>query len=116
MSIRTLVATAIAALLAAAPAAAEPFALEDVDFEADCAPSDAFLRLLTLLYGPPNESEAEPGYDAPLLDAVSGHVTGAVHLAGERPWHGLRLVAVRTHHGIESGPSNHAMVFADNPE
>ncbi len=116
MSTRALIGAAMAALFAARPAAAEPFALEDVDFEADCAPNAAFLRLLTLLYGPPNESEAEPAYDAPLLAAVSGHATGAVHFAGERPWHGLRLVAVGTYHGIESGPSNHAMVFADSPE
>ena len=97
--------------------AAQPFALEDVDFTPDCGPSAAFERLLPLLFGPPRgDGEAEPEVDLEVYDAVSATASHVLRLRPEKPWHGLRLAEVRSLHGIESGPFNLSLVFADSPE
>jgi len=72
------------------PAGAEqatfpPFALEDVDFESDCAPNAAFNRLLTLLFGLGSFPDNAAAYDEPLHKAVSGdahHVLRRLHGTG----------------------------------
>jgi hypothetical protein len=105
-------------MLAGGPAAAQslpPFAFEDVDFTSDCTPNAAFARLLTVLQ-PGARAETEAAFDEPLYNAVAGTVTRILRLNSEIEWHGLRLVGVRVLHGVESGPSNHSLVFEDSPE
>ena len=99
------------------PPGPPPFAIEDVDFTADCAPNAAFERLLTvLLPQTASESDALPGFDEPLFDAVSGHTSHVLRFAKARNWHGLHLAEARLLFGIESGPANYSLVFADPPE
>ena len=55
-------------------------------------------------------------FDEPLYNAVSGAVLHELQLNREVSWRGLRLVAVQYYQGIESGPSNFSLLFADSPE
>ena len=103
---------------AQAPEGLAPFAFEDVDFTADCAPNAGLERLLTVLgpgYGSP-EDAASWAYDEALYNAVSGHASLVLHLDGAKEWHGLELREVRVLHGIERGPVNYTLAFADSPE
>jgi hypothetical protein len=103
---------------AAAQSSSPPFAFEDVDFASDCSPNAAFDRLLTLLLpkAPAVPHDTVPVIDEPLLNAAPGAVAHVLHLGREVEWHGLRLVEVRLFQGIESGPTNHSLVFADSPQ
>jgi hypothetical protein len=93
-----------------------PFSYQDVDFTPGCRPNAAFDRLLgVLLPRSAGGEDAEPEFDEPLYNAVSGYSYHVLHLSNAAEWNGLRLVEVRLHHGIESGPSNASLVFADNP-
>jgi hypothetical protein len=75
-----LLATSLAACEAAAdapvPARSEapPFAIEDIDFTADCSPNAALDRLLGLLLPkrPREPDDAVPEFDEPLFDAAAG--------------------------------------------
>lgn len=103
------------------PAGAEqatfpPFALEDVDFESDCAPNAAFNRLLTLLFGLGSFPDNAAAYDEPLHNAVSGDAHHVLRLDRTAAWHGLHLAEIRADFGIERGPANLALVFADDPD
>jgi hypothetical protein len=109
------------ALAGAVPAAGQdpqPFSLAEVDFSPNCDPNAAFERLMVLLLpgSATGADSAQPAFDEPLYNAAAGAVMHVLDLEHEAPWHGLRLVGVRYYHGIESGPSNHSLVFADNPE
>jgi hypothetical protein len=103
---------------AAAQSPSPPFAVEDVDFTADCSPNAAFDRLLRLMLPalPADTADTVPDVDGPLYNAISGAVEHVLHLGREVEWHGLRLVEVRLYQGVESGPLNHSLVFADGPD
>ena len=110
-----------ALILAAPPAVAQdppPFTFEDVDFTPACAPNPAFERLIGLLLSRPpvDAGDADPKLDEPLYNAVSGAALHVLQLEREAPWHGLRLVGIRSYHGIESGPANLSLIFADGAE
>jgi len=118
MRLHGLIVLAPAVLANSSPAASEPavpFALEDVDFEPDCAPNAAFNRLLTLLFGLGSFPDNAAAFDEPLHNAVSGDTHHVLRLDRAAEWHGLHLVEVRAEFGIERGPANLALVFADNP-
>jgi hypothetical protein len=99
----------------AADAAFAPFAIADVDFEPDCAPNPAFNRLLTLLFGLGSFPDNAAAFDEPLHNALAGDTHHVLRLDRAAEWHGLRLVEVRADFGIERGPANLALVFADDP-
>lgn len=111
-----------AAVLAPVPASAEevmpPFSLADVDFAADCRPNAAFERLLTVLLGSAGRPAVGEGgvSDEPLYNAVSGATLHVLMLSNDAPWNGLRLAGVRLSQGVESGPFNLSLVFADSAE
>ena len=110
---------AAATVAVSTPAAAQsstPFAFEDVDFTSDCSPNAAFHRLLGILLGSSVDEDAEPEFDELLFNAVSGDTDHVLRLSEPAAWYGLRLVEVRTHFGIERGPYNHSLVFADGPD
>jgi hypothetical protein len=102
----------------AAAQEATPFVWQDVDFTSGCRANPAFDRLLGLLLSraSADAGNADPTIDQPLYNAVSGTASHVLQLGREVPWHGLRLVGVRSYHGIESGPSNLSLVFADSAE
>lgn len=113
---------ALLAALAAPVHAADPeparFSLEDVDFMPDCHPNAALLRLFSV-FVPRRQTDpanATPLVDEALYDAVSGEATLVLWLDNPAQWHGLHLVGVRYQHGIERGPMNYTLVFADRPE
>jgi len=112
---RGLVGIAALALAAGSPVAGQgPFPFEDVDFTADCAPNAAFDRLLTV-FVPRYDDDAAPP-DVSVYEIVSGDVSQVLRLDAAAPWHGLELLEVRFHHGIERGPANYTLAFADEPE
>jgi hypothetical protein len=111
-----LAAPALASGVPAAAQPAEPFSFEDVDFTPACEPNVAFGRLLTVLFGPPIEGGGDPVIDEAVYNAVSATALHVLRLRREIRWHGLRLVEVRALNGVESGPSNLSLVFADSPE
>ena len=104
--------------LASMPATAQspPFAFEDVDFTPECEPNEAFGRLLVLILGPASENGSGAAFDEALFNAVSGDTYHVLRLDRPASWHGLRLVEVRLQFGIERGPANYALAFADDPE
>ncbi len=117
MRLRSLVVLAALVMSSpAAPADAAPFALEQVDFEPDCAPNAAFNRLLTLLLGLGSFPDNASAFDEPLHNAVAGDTHHVLQLDRAMDWHGLHLVEVRADFGIERGPANVALVFADDPD
>jgi len=95
---------------------APPFTLESVDFTPDCAPNAAFNRLLTLLFGLGNFPGNRAAFDEPLHNAVAGDAHHVLHLDRPVAWHGLHLAEVRADLGIERGPANLALVFADSSD
>lgn len=112
-----------AALVARSPSGAQdapfpPFAFEDVDFARDCTPTPTFERVMALLVprALPATGDTVPAVDIPLLDVTPGAVQHALKLGREVDWHGLHLVEVRLYQGVESGPTNHSLVFSDSPE
>ena len=110
---------ALAALPAApALAQAEPaaFAMGDVGFTADCGPNAGLARLFTLFVPQPPTDDREWSFDEPLYNAVSGNASQTLYLDDPGDWHGLKLVEVRFFHGIERGPVNYTLAFADQPE
>ena len=114
--IKLLLATlALATCPPAVAQTAQPFAWEDVDFAPDCALDAAFERLLRLLDGPPADDVVSE-FDEPLYNAVSAAAPHVLHLRHEAALHGLRSVEIRHVQGIESGPNNYSLVFADSPE
>lgn len=112
-----LVAAVLPTPLGAQQRALPPFSFADVDFQPNCVPNAAFVRALALLLPatPADAGGGAPEVDLPLYDAASGAVVHTLQLGRAFDWHGLRLVEVRFYHGIESGPSNHSLVFADTP-
>jgi hypothetical protein len=103
----------IAALAAALPMEAParepaPFALADVDFEADCRPNSAFERLLTVFLGAAAAGDAA---DAAVYDAVAGDAFHRLILDEPAEWHGLRLKGIDLYLGIERGPANYTLIF-----
>jgi hypothetical protein len=118
MRLPRLILPAAAALAICAPTASEaepPFALEAIDFEPDCAPNTAFNRLLTLLFGLGSFPDNAAAFDEPLHDAVAGDTHHVLRFDSAADWHGLNLIEVRADFGIERGPANIALVFADSP-
>ena len=113
---------AAAVLAAGRPGAAQsppqPFSFEDVDFTPQCVPNRTFDRLLAVFMPrvPAGAEEAPAVFDEPAFNAVSGDAFHALRLDREAAWHGLRLVEVRLVYGIERGPANYTLVFADDPE
>ena len=94
-----------------------PFTFEDVGFTPDCRPNAAFDRLLALLTPRPPSDDAESRvFDEPLYNAVSGDAAHVLRLDVDALWHGLQLLEVRFHHGIERGPANYTLVYGDDPE
>ena len=73
---------------------------------------------MTVLLSSPSDvnGTADPEFDESLYNAVSGTVSHVLLLDREVPWHGLSLVGIRFDHGVESGPSNLSLLFADRPE
>jgi hypothetical protein len=109
-------ATSVAPTMGSAqPLAYPPFSFAEVDFAPDCTPNAAFDRLLGVLGGR-SATSGDATVDEPLYDAVSGAALHVLQLRREVPWHGLRLVGVRFYHGVESGPANLSLLFADAPE
>ena len=107
-----------AAVVPAARAADRPlpFSIADVDFACDCSPNAALGRLMTMFVPSAPRDDADWTFDAPLYNAVSGDVSQVLRLDIDAAWHGLRLVEVRFDHGIERGPVNYRLGFADDPE
>ncbi len=108
----------LAVALLASPASArepavQPFAFADVDFTPDCRPNAALERLLTALHGrAPTDDE---NVDQPLYDALAGDTFHRLVLDEPAAWHGLHLTGVEQVLGIERGPANTTLVFADSP-
>ena len=116
-----LCATAALTTAVASPAPAQdhafaPFDFADMDFDPQCRPNAAFERVMAVLGGGSGRATAEAEVDTALLDAVSGHVSQRLRLERPVAWNGLQLVAIEHEHGIESGPSNYHLVFADPAE
>lgn len=102
-------------LAASIPAAGqEPFPFEEIDFTPDCAPNVAFNRLLSVFVPSHDDSGSVSG--TPIYELVSGDVSQVLWLDRAAAWHGLGLVGVRFDHGIERGPANFTLVFAEEPE
>ena len=103
---------------ASAQSSSPPFSFDDVDFTCDCRPNAAFGRLLGVLLGRPGPEpdDAEWEVDEPVYNAVSGNASHVLQIDREVAWHGLRLVEVRHFRGIERGPANFTLVFAESPE
>jgi hypothetical protein len=119
MSARRSSLAAAALALSPSPLAAQdaPFALEEVGFNPACGPNEAFVRLLTLMLGPrPTAEQAEAAYDPAVLDAVAGDLRHVLHFNQPAPWNGLNLAEIRLQFGVESGPANFGLAFADEPE
>ena len=96
-----------------------PFALAEVDFEPECTPNAAFERVLTLFArtgSRPPADDDELVLDEPLYNAVSGDTWQRLMLDDAVEWHGLQLKGIELHLGIERGPANYALRFADPPE
>jgi hypothetical protein len=109
--------TALALVLAAPPAAARDlpaFSFEDVDFVRQCEPNPALGRLFALFV--PSFDDDDAVFDVPVFNAVSGDVSQVLRLDGPAAWHGLQLIEVRFNHGVERGPVNYTLAFADDPE
>ena len=45
---------------------------------------------------------------------MSGEIRQQLLIDGGASWHGLRLQSIETYHGIERGPANYTLVFADS--
>lgn len=74
-----------------------------------------FGRLLSLFSGPrPKDENAEMAFDEPLYNAVSGDTSRKLFLDEPQDWHGLKLTGVELYAGIERGPVNYALVFAED--
>ncbi len=95
-----------------------PFALSDVGFTKDCNPNPAFVRLLSILSGPPRDysDNTAPDIDIPVYNAVSGDTSQSLSLDTPADWNGLKLIGVSVNSGIERGPVNYAIQFADSAE
>ncbi len=115
---RSGLAAAVLALSSAPSAAQEAkFDLEEVGFTPGCGPNEAFVRLLTLMLGPhPTAAQGEAAYDKAVLDAVAGDMRHVLHFSRPVPWNGFNLAEVRLQFGVESGPANFGLAFADDPE
>jgi hypothetical protein len=92
-----------------------PFAFADIEFDPQCRPNAALERVLAMLGGINREVVTEAVADTPLQDVVSGDASLRWRLDRPVDWHGLHLVALEHEHGIERGPSNYRLVFADPP-
>jgi hypothetical protein len=116
--LRALAALAVMAIAlpTAAQAALPPFSFDDVDFTRDCRPNAAFGRLLGVMTPSAPADDSEWRFDEPVYNAVAGHASHVLSLDREVGWHGLRLVEVRFFHGIERGPANFTLAFAESPE
>jgi hypothetical protein len=124
LSSRVLLLVAATAIPASLPVHAQttefpPFSFADVDFTRECYPNGAFERLLSLFgrggHTPPGDDEV-PVFDEPLFNAVSADAWQRLMLDDPVDWHGLHLKGVELYHGIERGPANYTLVFADPPE
>ncbi len=119
---KTAVLASLLCMGAAAPSVAAvnypPFALSDVGFTKDCNPNPAFVRLLSILTGPPRvyTDNNMPDIDVPVYNAVSGDTSQSLSLDTPADWNGLKLMGVSVNSGIERGPVNYAMQFTDSPE
>ena len=114
-------AAALALLGASAPISAAtpaypPFSWEDVGFERDCTPNPALARVLGMMsgHGGAADPDAPVDFDEPLHNAVFGDIQQRLMIDGGAEWHGLRLIAVESYHGIERGPANYTLVFSDS--
>jgi len=101
--------------LATSPAVGQglaAFSFEEVDFVRQCEPNPALGRLFALFV--PSYDDAV--FDEPVFNAVSGDVSQVLRLDDPAAWHGLQLLEVRFNHGVERGPVNYTLAFADSPE
>lgn len=100
----------------AAPSKPVPFRWNDVGFTADCNPNPAFTRLLGIFSGPKPKDDVEPVFDESLYNAVAGDIAQELFLDTPQEWHGLKLTGVKFYGGIERGPVNYFLYFAEAPE
>jgi hypothetical protein len=110
-------AATLALVLAASPAAAQDppaFSFEDVDFVRQCEPNPSLGRLFALFV--PSFDDDDAVFDVPVFNAVSGDVSQVLRLDDPASWHGLQLLEIRFNHGVERGPVNYTLAFADSPE
>ena len=109
-------ATGHAAASMAAPTKSPPFRWEDVGFTADCDPNPALERALSILTGPVATNQIDREFDESLYTAVSGEVSRELFLDEPQPWHGLKLTGVKLYTGVERGPINYYLYFAEDAE
>lgn len=115
-AIRCLALTLPLALLAAMPAAAQDGAVRDgegqlaigFDKPEACEPNAALRRLIVFIDG----RDGAERY-AGAMDEVSGTLVHRLDFVRPEPWRGLSLTGVELVRGIESGPSNLSLLFAE---
>jgi hypothetical protein len=97
-----------------------PFSLTDVGFDEYCAPNDKFWRLISVFgsggRGRTEDEDKEINIDTPVYNAVSGDAKSELLFDEPTLWNGLKFTGIRTHTGIERGPSNYTMLFENDAE
>lgn len=81
---------------------------EQIGFQPDCTPNAGFQKIVEMMVGEP--------LDLSILQSVSGNIEHHLELDEPANWHGLKLSGVRLHFGIERGPTNYSLIFADRSE
>lgn len=79
-----------------------------IGFEPDCTPNAGFQKIVEMMAG------EQP--DLSILQTVSGNIEHHLELDEPVNWHGLKLSGFHLYFGIERGPYNYSLMFADGPD